>query len=504
MGRVLLAGRLAARNMRRRPAEAALLLLAMMAATTVLTLGLVLNGVTDDPYQSTREATAGPDVVASVAPDLFMGRPVDLAGLAALTDAPGVVDHSGPYPVVGAELEADGVSGSRRTPRGEVIGGAAGVWAVGRDPAAASVDRPELTQGSWVRDGGVVVEAGFADALDVGEGDRITLRTRLCTPQTPTRTETCRVVNDRSFQVVGVAVTAAARPYPGVCFAPFCPQFAEAMEDAVPEGPPPEEPPPDEAVDDEHFAEDPVEPGLVWLTDADARALAPAPDTLSYVANLKLADPTDAPAFVGAHLSTTGETVLESWQDIRAGHDQSMQDQQEVLQIGSRLLGILAVATVAVLVGGRIADQTRRVGLLKAVGGTPRLVTVVLLTEYLVLALLASAAGLTAGWLAAPLLTDPGAGLLGRAGAPSLTLSTVAQVTAVALGVAAIATVVPAVRAARTSTVHALADTARPPRRTAWLIALSAACPSPCSSGCGQPPAGRAASSSAWPASSSR
>jgi hypothetical protein len=43
----------------------------------------------------------------------------------------------------------------------------------------------------------------------------------------------------------------------------------------------------------------------------------------------------------------------------------------------------------------------------------------------MVLALLAAAAGLAAGWLAAPLLTDPGAGLLGSAGAPSLTTSTV-------------------------------------------------------------------------------
>jgi ABC-type lipoprotein release transport system permease subunit len=483
VGRVLLVGRLAARNLRRRPAEAALLLLAITAATTVLTLGLVLRGVTNDPYQNTREATAGPDVVASVGPDPFVGQ-ADLAGLEALTDAPGVVDHGGPYPAVGAELEADDLTGSRRTPRGEVVGGVAGVWAVGRDAAAASVDKPELTQGSWVRDGGAVLEAGFADALDVGEGDQITLRTRLCTPQTPTTPQECRVVNGRSFQVVGVAVTAAARPYPNVCFAPECPWFAEAMEDAVPDDPPPEEPPPDGSVDDERFLDDPVEPGLVWLTEADARGLAPAEELLSYVMDLKLADPTDAPAFVNAHLSSTtgpgGQArILESWQDIREAHDQVVQDQQRVLQIGSRLLGLLAVASVAVLVGGRMADQTRRVGLLKTVGGTPRLVAAVLLTEYLVLALLAAAAGLAAGWLTAPLLTDPGAGLLGSAGAPSLTMSTVAQVTAVALGVAVVATFVPAVRAARTSTVHALADAARPPRRPPWLIAISARLPAP-------------------------
>jgi putative ABC transport system permease protein len=483
VGRVLLVGRLAARNLRRRPAEAALLLLAIMAATTVLTLGLVLRGVTNNPYQRTREATAGPDVVASFAPDPITGQPLDRAGMEALVGAPGVVDHSGPYPVIAAELEADGLSGSRRTPRGDVVGGSAGVWAVGRDPAAASVDQPELTQGSWVRDGGVVLEAGFADALDVSEGDQVTLRTRMCTFETPSSPPDCDVVNGRSFRVVGVAVTAAARPYPNVCFAPECPWFAEAMEDQGTEGPQPDEPAPDETIGEERLMEDPVEPGLVWLTEADARGLAPGEELLSYVVNLKLADPTDASAFANAHLTTTGTgwqaEILEPWQDIRDAHDQVVHDQQRALQIGGRLLGLLAVASVAVLVGGRMADQTRRVGLLKAVGGTPRLVAVVLLTEYLVLALLAAAVGLVAGWLTAPLLTDPGAALLGSAGAPSLTLATVAQVTAVALGVAALATFVPAIRAARTSTVNALADAARPPRRTPWLIAISARLPVP-------------------------
>ena len=83
MGRVLLVCRLAARDLRRRPAEAALLLLAITAATTTLTLGLVLRGVTDKPYQSTREATAGPDVVASVA-----SRPAALSSATARRPSP--------------------------------------------------------------------------------------------------------------------------------------------------------------------------------------------------------------------------------------------------------------------------------------------------------------------------------------------------------------------------------------------------------------------------------
>ena len=69
MGRVALVGRLAARDLRRRPGEAALLLLAIMAATTVLTLGLLLRGVISKPYETTRAATAGPDVVAAGAPE---------------------------------------------------------------------------------------------------------------------------------------------------------------------------------------------------------------------------------------------------------------------------------------------------------------------------------------------------------------------------------------------------------------------------------------------------
>ena len=96
MGRVLLVGRLAVRDLRRRRTEAALLLLAIMAATTTLTLGLVLRDAASDPYQSTREATDGTRRGRQRRP----GRqPAELAGLEELAGAPGVIDHSGPYPV---------------------------------------------------------------------------------------------------------------------------------------------------------------------------------------------------------------------------------------------------------------------------------------------------------------------------------------------------------------------------------------------------------------------
>jgi ABC-type lipoprotein release transport system permease subunit len=424
MGRILLVGRLAVRDLRRRRIEAALLLLAIMAATTTLTLGLVLRDAASDPYQSTREATNGPDVVASVA------QPAEFSGLENLASAPGVIDHSGPYPVTPAELQASGRTSD--------------VQAVGRDAASASVDQPELTQGSWVSDGGVVVEAAFANALDMRVGDPVTL-------------------DGRSFEVVGVAVTAAMPPYPGAS----CIVRVGCVSGPIP--------------DDAELPPGLLRnPGLVWLTQADVRSLTLDPDSLSYVMNLKLADPDAAQAFVDANLPESPDAPrLASWGNILEEATELARDAQILLLIGAWLLGLLAVASLSVLVGGRMADQTRRVGLLKAVGGTPSLVAAVLLAEYVLVAIVAAAAGLAVGTLTAPLLTESGAGLIGSAGTPSMTMSTVGLVTAVALGVAVVATVVPAVRAARSSTVNALADSVRPPRRTGWLIAISARLPVP-------------------------
>jgi len=221
-------------------------------------------------------------------------------------------------------------------------------------------------------------------------------------------------------------------------------------------------------------------PGLIWLTQADVRSLTPDPGSVSYVMNLKLAGPDEAQAFVDAnHGEHGGATPMQPWENILQDATELAKDSQILLLIGAWLLGLLAVASVSVLAGGRMADQTRRVGLLKAVGGTPSLVAAVLLAEYVLVAIVAAAAGLAAGALTAPLLTGSSAGLTGSAGTPSMTMSTAGLVTAVALAVAVVATAVPAVRAARSSTVNALADSPRPPRRIGWLIAISARLPVP-------------------------
>ena len=132
---------------------------------------------------------------------------------------------------------------------------------------------------------------------------------------------------------------------------------------------------------------------------------------------------------------------------MQTGYGLEVHAEQTVLTPAALLAGLLAIASVAVLAGGRMAERTRRVGLLKAVGGTPGTVAVVLLAENLVLALAAAAAGLVIGRLAGPLLASPGAALVGTPGAPAFSLSIVGLVVAVALVVALASTLVPAIRA---------------------------------------------------------
>jgi putative ABC transport system permease protein len=439
MSGIRLIGRLVGRDLRYRPGPAVLLVLAITAATATLTLGLVLHGVTSQPYLRTRAATSGPDVVAQILgftlspPGPESGPPergqVGHAQIAAevreLTRAPGVVGYSGPYPVASAVVRYRGI--------------VAPAEVEGRVQAPASIEQPKLTAGTWVMPGGIVLERTFAEALGASVGDRVTL-------------------NERDFRVAGIAVTAAGQPYPNLCASPG----GDCVYDLPDNGQVPAS----------------ANIGFAWVTEPDALALGSFQAPLSYFLNLKLRDPATAPAFASEYSGTPPNGPdLFPWQAIQAGSGLLVQDEQQVLSPGALLAGLLAIASVAVLAGGRMAERLRRVGLLKAIGGTTEMVAAVLLAENLLLALIAAAAGLAIGRLAAPLVASPGAALVGTPGTPSLTAQIAVEVIAVALVVALASTLVPAIRGARTSTVAALADTARLPRRRATMIALSARLP---------------------------
>ena len=179
-GPLRLAARLAARDLRQRPGTGLLLFVALVAASTTFTLALVVRGSAEKPWDHTFALTAGPHIVATT----FDADAESDEAMSDLAAAPGVTARAGPYqvPAMGeGSLEANG----RRI----------GVEVMARDITPAAVDQPALTDGRWIRDGGVVVEASFASALRVRVGDKLTIA-------------------GRPFEVAGVAVTTSRQPTP--------------------------------------------------------------------------------------------------------------------------------------------------------------------------------------------------------------------------------------------------------------------------------------------------
>ncbi|MFZ1997040.1 MAG: FtsX-like permease family protein, partial [Solirubrobacteraceae bacterium] len=299
------------------------------------------------------------------------------------------------------------------------------VFAVGRDTAPAAIDRPRVVAGSWLRPGGVVLERGLASTLGLRVGERLRLGTQ-------------------AFTVSGIAVSTGQPFYPA------------------------------------------QSPGAVWIARAAATALATRGTPLGYLLELRMKNAGALDTFLGSDqlgrfargsMQTNQTSVIDASSFIEHEDYRLVNLNRKVLNVGSWLLAMLALASIAVLVGGRMAQQAHRVGLLKAVGATPGLVATVLLSETVTLALLGAGVGLIAGDLIAPSLAPSSHGLLGHTATPGIDAGGAVLVVVLAVAVAAAASIVPAIRGARASTLRALQTQIRPRRRSGRVIALSGALP---------------------------
>jgi putative ABC transport system permease protein len=200
-----------------------------------------------------------------------------------------------------------------------------------------------------------------------------------------------------------------------------------------------------------------------WVTAAQASALTPAareageprgPRTVVEVP-LRLRDPQAAGAFAKS-LAAGPDVRASDW--LEARREFSDESRRNLAILGaSTLLALLATGfTLATAIGGRVLADRRRIGLLRAVGVTPRGVTGALLAHYLALAALATPIGLVAGRLLAPPLLGDTLTLLGTPQPPPPGPPLAAEVFGLVLVAVALATALPAWRAGRLPPVVAL------------------------------------------------
>jgi putative ABC transport system permease protein len=164
-------------------------------------------------------------------------------------------------------------------------------------------------------------------------------------------------------------------------------------------------------------------PGLAWVSRAALARIQPDRGQWHWTQAVRLTDPAAAPGFAARAAATLppGVAAVATWQDQRAEALREAEPLQIILTTYTILLLAVVFAVVAILIGARAAAQRREIGLLKAVGLTPRQVAAVFTLESAALGLIAVVVGFVAGTLLAPRLAAPGFETL--VGAPAVETS---------------------------------------------------------------------------------
>ncbi len=193
-------------------------------------------------------------------------------------------------------------------------------------------------------------------------------------------------------------------------------------------------------------------PAIAWAAAPTVQALG----TGTRLA-VRLKDPDQAQAYIASAQSELKDVSLTDWHDVRDTITDQTNTNTIIIGVNTLLALIAAGFTVATVISGRVLAQRREIGLLKAIGLTPRGVVATLVGEYLLVALAAGLLGLIAGAAIAPLLLEPMASLLATPTPSALAPGPLIASLALILLAVATCTAIPAIRAGRLNTVEALA-----------------------------------------------
>lgn len=272
-----------------------------------------------------------------------------------------------------------------------------GLRLLGAGSTLREVARPLVVEGTWPRTGEVLLERSFARFLGYAPGDRIA------------------ATGGRLLVVSGIAVYPLGQAYPL------------------------------------------SQPGLAFAGRSTLALIQPDASRWGHAIGVRLDDPEAAPILAARVQAELGPAArVGDWTEERADATELARTITVILGIFSTLLLLTVGAVLATLVGGRVTAQVRQVGVLKATGLTPRHVAGLFLIEQVSLAALGCGLGVLSGRLATPLFTSESAALLAASETPPLDAGRTAAAVAVVLGLVAIFTLTPALRAAGRTTADIL------------------------------------------------
>lgn len=145
-------------------------------------------------------------------------------------------------------------------------------------------------------------------------------------------------------------------------------------------------------------------PGLAWTSPSTLQALEPDTTQWHWTAAVRLQDPGAAGQFAADVNAAVADAYVVTWPEQRTEALLDTQLTTLALSTYALVLVVVALAIVVILVGARARQQYREIGLLRAVGLTPRQVAGVFVIESVALGAVGVLIGFGAGALLAPTL----------------------------------------------------------------------------------------------------